>query len=91
MKILPYQDMTDRELIIKLFGKLEHLECEMADIKDSIKNRPCPGELCKDHAHALVEHESRLDVIDAYVKLLGGGIVLMIGSFGTYIISLFWR
>ncbi len=82
--------MTDRELIIKLFGKLEHLECEISDIKTSVNNRPCPGELCKEHQKSIEEHESRLDVLDAYIRLIGSAVVLLIGSFGAYVVSRFW-
>ena len=48
---MPYQDMSERELTIKLYAKVENLCDDVAEIKERLNEQTCPGEagICKVH------------------------------------------
>jgi len=46
---MPFNEMTDRELIIRLYAKMDNLADDVNEIKQSLKDRPCPSQMCKAH------------------------------------------
>ncbi len=59
---MPYQDMTDRELMIRLYARLDNLCEDVQELKETLKNRPCPSELCATHGEdiAMLKYRNQL-------------------------------
>lgn len=73
---MPFQDMTDRELMIKLYARVDNLCEDVQELKEALKNRPCPSTMCNDH-------EGRLTTVESYLKVLG----VTVGTLATAVIS----
>ena len=57
--------MTDRELMVQLYGRVEALRDDVKEIKEQLRDCPCPSEMC-------LKHDRRLMVHDTYFRILGG-------------------
>lgn len=77
---MPFNEMTDRELIIKLYAKMDNLSDDVCEIKQSLKERPCPSKLCSDH-------EGRIISLESYMKILGGSVVIIATALAGFILD----
>lgn len=85
---MPYNDMTDRELIIKLYSKMDQLTDDIAELKQTLKDRPCPAALCREHEKILESHNDRILTLETYVKIVVGTVALIITALGAFIVDL---
>lgn len=80
---MPYNEMTDRELIIRLYAKVDNLADDICEIKQSLKDRPCPSQMCNNH-------EGRLTTVESYMKVLGGTVVILAAAVISSVIERIW-
>lgn len=80
---MPFQDMTDRELMIKLYARVDNLCEDMAELKEQLKTRPCPSDMCNNH-------EGRLTTVESYLKVLGGTVVILSTAVISFVIEMIW-
>lgn len=78
---MPFNEMTDRELIIKLYAKMDSLSDDMVEIKQTLKDRPCPSSMCKTH-HDDIERLKYRNQIMAWsfgsaLAVIGLGVALL--------------
>ena len=59
MENMPFNEMTDRELIIRLYAKMDNLSDDVSEIKQTLKDRPCPSELCSVHGEDIAKLKYR--------------------------------
>ena len=56
---MPFQDMTDRELMIRLYAQVDNLCEDVQELKEALKDRPCPSELCSVHGEDIAKLKYR--------------------------------
>lgn len=77
---MPFNEMTDRELIIKLYAKMDNLADDVCEIKQTLRERPCPSPRCNDH-------EGRIISIESYMKILGASVALIATAVTGFILD----
>lgn len=80
---MPFQDMTDRELMIRLYARVDNLCEDVAELKEQLKVRPCPSTMCNNH-------EGRLTTVESYLKVLGGTMVILSTAVISFVIERIW-
>lgn len=60
---MPFQDMTDRELMIRLYARVDNLCDDVAELKEQIRSRPCPSDMCKVHHDDIQRLKYRNEII----------------------------
>ena len=78
---MPFNEMTDRELIIKLYARMDNMADDINEIKQSLKDRPCPSQMCKAH-HDDIERLKYRNQIMAWafgsaLTIIGLGVALL--------------
>lgn len=82
----PFTDMTDRELIIRLYAKLENLSEDVVEIKQFLRDRPCPSNLCKSHHDDIERLKYRNELIVRAFGAVATVLSIAIGAIALVVI-----
>ena len=78
---MPFNEMNERELIIRLYARMDNMADDITEIKQTLKDRPCPSGMCKAHHDDIQKLKYRNEIMvwafGTGLTIIGLGVALL--------------